>query len=223
MLRRVLTAGSATGDYVTSEGRGWTDTAAPYDRLPARAEKLVRPPVWALVQNSAGLSVRFITDAQSITARWTLRHSKLSLPHMAATAVSGLDLYIRHEGHWRFLGVGRPTKFPMNQAVLTQGLAGGEQEFRLYLPLYNGVEKGILDQGRGRTDAVWSVAAQIETSAASSVRRAATTAILPIALRRRESQCLPVVVGIPHDDRKLLPSPIMGVIRDLSVRGRRRF
>lgn len=133
------------------EGQGWTDTAARYDRLPARAEKLVRPPVWALAQNSAGLSVRFITDARSITARWTLRHSRLSLPHMAATAVSGLDLYIRHEGRWRFLGVGRPTKFPVNQAVLTQGLAGGEQEFRLYLPLYNGVEKVELGLPPGAT------------------------------------------------------------------------
>ncbi|MGE3312126.1 MAG: SGNH/GDSL hydrolase N-terminal domain-containing protein, partial [Limisphaerales bacterium] len=35
------------------EGQGWRETAAPIDRLPARAEGVVRPPVWNLSRHSA--------------------------------------------------------------------------------------------------------------------------------------------------------------------------
>src|SRR3954454_19007452 len=54
------------------EGQGWTETKAPFDRLPARAEGLVRDPVWGLSRQSAGLYVRFVTDASEIKASWTL-------------------------------------------------------------------------------------------------------------------------------------------------------
>ncbi|HXT58527.1 MAG TPA: SGNH/GDSL hydrolase N-terminal domain-containing protein, partial [Pirellulales bacterium] len=80
------------------EGQGWSDTKAPYDRLPSKAEALVRPPVWSLSRNSAGLCARFVTDALKIHARWTLTSENLALPHMPATGVSGLDLYVRTEG-----------------------------------------------------------------------------------------------------------------------------
>lgn len=123
------------------EGRGWTDTETPYDRLPARAKGSVRPEVWALAQNSAGLGVRFRTDARRISIRWTLRSPKLEMPHMAATGVSGVDLYLLDQARWRFLAGGRPTTFPTNQAVMADGLVAGQKEFCLYLPLYNGVEK----------------------------------------------------------------------------------
>ena len=80
------------------EGQGWTNTKAPFDRLPAAAEKQVRSPVWNLSRHSAGLSVRFRTNAPSIAARWTLTSAKLAMPHMPATGVSGLDLYVRSAG-----------------------------------------------------------------------------------------------------------------------------
>lgn len=123
------------------EGRGWTDTETPYDRLPARAKGSVRPEVWALAQNSAGLGVRFRTDARRIIIRWTLRSPKLEMPHMAATGVSGVDLYLLDQARWHFLTGGRPTTFPTNLAVMADGLVAGQKEFCLYLPLYNGVEK----------------------------------------------------------------------------------
>src|SRR6476659_4893862 len=67
------------------EGRGWDQTRHMYDRLPAKAESLVRPPVWELAQHSAGLSVRFVTNAPTISARWTLRFSRLDMPQLPAT------------------------------------------------------------------------------------------------------------------------------------------
>src|SRR6185437_1996487 len=60
------------------EGQGWTDTAAPYDRLPKKAEGVVRAPVWGLSRDSAGMAVRFVTDAPAIHARWTLTKTTLA-------------------------------------------------------------------------------------------------------------------------------------------------
>src|SRR5207302_644000 len=99
--------------HLDLEGRGWHDTKSPYDRLPARAEGVVREPVWNLGRHSAGLCVRFVTDAPAVHARWTLTGKNLAMPHMPATGVSGLDLYVRaKDGRWRWLAVGQPTRFP---------------------------------------------------------------------------------------------------------------
>lgn len=120
------------------EGQGWTDTQAPFDRLPAKAEGVVRPPVWSLSRNSTGLVVRFVTDSSAIHARWKLTSKNLAMPHMPATGVSGLDLYAKKDGRWQWVANGRPTA-ETNTAALATSLPAGEREYLLYLPLYNGV------------------------------------------------------------------------------------
>lgn len=121
------------------EGKGWEETKAPFDRLPAKAEKTVRAPVWNLSRHSAGICVRFVTDATTIHARWKLTSKQLAMPHMPATGVSGLDLYVKlKDNKWRWLAVGRPTAV-MNQVRLVTGIPTGKREYLLYLPLYNGV------------------------------------------------------------------------------------
>ena len=131
------------------EGRGWNETAEFYDRLPSKAENTVRQPVWNLRRDSAGMCVRFVTDATVISARWRLRSESLALPHMPATGVSGLDLYVKTEaGKWRWLANGRPTVYPENTVSLVKDIPEGRREYILYLPLYNGVtsvEIGIPD------------------------------------------------------------------------------
>ena len=146
------------------EGKGWTDTGRFYDRLPARAEGLVTKDVWSLSHHSSGMLARFATDATQIHARWTLRDKDLAMPHMPATGVSGLDLYVRTGGGWRWVGAGRPSLFPTNSSRLVSGLppvpwfarrlgkprsdadtwvaaaTHGTRQYILYLPLYNGVE-----------------------------------------------------------------------------------
>ncbi len=128
------------------EGQGWTDTKAPYDRLPAKAEGKVRAAVWNLSRHSAGLSVRFVTDAAEIHTRWVLTSRDLAMPHMAATGVSGLDLYVKTDrNQWRWLAVGKPGS-QTNACRLVAGLPTGRREYLLYLPLYNGtreVELGV--------------------------------------------------------------------------------
>ncbi|MEE2939125.1 MAG: SGNH/GDSL hydrolase N-terminal domain-containing protein, partial [Planctomycetota bacterium] len=72
-------------EEATVEGRAWSELAAPFDRLPARAEGVVRPPVWMLQRASAGVCARFVTNAKEIRVRWTLTSEQLAMPHMPAT------------------------------------------------------------------------------------------------------------------------------------------
>ena len=48
------------------EGKGWTDTKRYFDRLPSKAEGIVRNPVWNLSRHSAGMCLRFETDSPNI-------------------------------------------------------------------------------------------------------------------------------------------------------------
>ena len=133
------------------EGKGWTSTKALFDRLPSKAEGVVRPPVWDLSRDSAGLVIRFLSDSTTIRARWTVSSSRLAMPHMPATGVSGLDLYVKADsGRWRWLGVGQPQDKQDNTSTLVSGLPEGKREFLLYLPLYNGVATIELGVPQGR-------------------------------------------------------------------------
>ena len=125
------------GSLLLLEGKGWDNTESYYDRLPAPAKDKVRTPVWDLSHNSAGMCLRFVTEATSLKVRWTVRQKNLALPHMPATGVSGIDLYMRTDnGRWTFVQNGRPTAVS-NEASFR--VAPGV-ECLLFLPLYNGVE-----------------------------------------------------------------------------------
>ncbi|MBM3496221.1 MAG: lysophospholipase, partial [Armatimonadetes bacterium] len=125
---------------LTIEGRGWADTEGRYDRLPARAKGKVPESVWGLSKDSAGLAVRFQTDASEVHVRWSLNSESLAMPHMPATGVSGVDLYELGDKRWVFVANGRPGKREGNATRF--GLSGhGTHDLRLYLPLYNGISK----------------------------------------------------------------------------------
>lgn len=128
-------------EQLTIEGKGWTDTASFWNRMPARAKGKISEHVWGLSTNSAGIAVRFVTDANKISARWTVTSPRLAMEHMPATGVSGLDLYVRHEGQWRWIGSGRPGSTPAIEDVLVENVPAGQHEYMLYLPLYNGVKR----------------------------------------------------------------------------------
>ena len=139
------------------EGRGWDNTKNFYDRLPAKAESLVRPPVWDLSHDSAGLCVRFVTDATTLRARWSLIRSWLYLPNETAIANSGLDLYVKTGSGWHWLAVGQTTA-QTNEVTLVENLLPGKREYLLYLPLYNGVksvELGIPDNATIEKAPAW--------------------------------------------------------------------
>ncbi|GIW95925.1 MAG: hypothetical protein KatS3mg110_3966 [Pirellulaceae bacterium] len=124
------------------EGRGWADQERQryFDRLPAKAEGRVRPAVWGLSRHSAGMAALFATDATQIYVRCKLYSSRLAMPHMPATGVSGLDLYARDmDGNWRWVQVVQPTAQKIDQ-LLAGGVDPGGRTYLLYLPLYNGVD-----------------------------------------------------------------------------------
>ena len=105
----------------TVEGLGFKDLKSPYDRLPLRAENVVRKEVWDLSRDASGVLVRFIAATTAIHARWTLTNRSLAGVNITAVASSGLDLYAKTDaGRWHWLGIGRPTKFPENTEALSR-------------------------------------------------------------------------------------------------------
>jgi hypothetical protein len=124
------------GERLGVEGRGWDDTESYYDRFPAKAQQTVREAVWNLSRHSAGMVIRFNTDAKQLRVRWTLINASLSLPHMPATGVSGVDVYGKRGDRWLFISNGRPAAVTNE----TTFYVAGSDELLLYLPLYNGVK-----------------------------------------------------------------------------------
>src|SRR5690606_10884604 len=121
-------------------GRGWhTGLAHFYDRLPAKAEKSVRKAVWHLSRESAGLMIRFRSNAPDIRVRYTVG-GKMDRPHMPATGVSGVDLYaINKDGGWEWSG--GSYHFDDTIEYHFKSLKHDYvREYHLYLPLYNDVK-----------------------------------------------------------------------------------
>ncbi len=131
------------------EGRGWKDVKRFYDRLPARAEGVVRDAVWELSHNSAGMSCRFTTDAPEIQVCYTLLSPGLDMTHMPASGVSGVDLYTLGEGdQWRYMATVRPASQRVC-ATVARGIAPGRRTYMLNLPLYNGIDSLEIGVTRG--------------------------------------------------------------------------
>ena len=123
---------------LTVEGRGWFDPNARWVRLPSSARGVVRDPVWDLSRHSAGIAVRFRTQAGPISVRWTLLSDSLEMRHMPSTGVSGIDVYCRDgRGEWRFVANLPPSKGKSAGNAVLPG--SGIVEVQLLLPLYNGV------------------------------------------------------------------------------------
>jgi lysophospholipase L1-like esterase len=122
------------------EGQAWSDVARTYDRLPRRAEGIVREKVWELSRQSAGMSCRFVTDAQEIRVRYVLLSQRIALAHMPATGVSGVDLYVHlDQAGWRWIATSQPATQQV-QATLIREMSPGRREYMMYLPLLNGID-----------------------------------------------------------------------------------
>ncbi|MEZ5043865.1 MAG: SGNH/GDSL hydrolase family protein [Saprospiraceae bacterium] len=140
-------------EFPVIEGQAWTsEVQDPFDRLPARAKDQVREPVWNLSKHSAGLMIRFRSNAEEIVVRYGVK-GNLEMPHMPATGVSGLDLYaVNSDGQWLWCRGNR--NFSDTIVYRFNGLSPNDsyhqmgREYRLYLPLYNSVtwiEIGVAD------------------------------------------------------------------------------
>ena len=125
-------------------GRAWHDQLADgYARLPETARSMVRPQVWGLSRQSAGLGVDFHTNAADITVRYTV-DGNLAMPHMPATGVSGVDLYAYDkEGRERWCAARYTFGDTITYRYRDLAYADARPEFgynyHLSLPLYNRV------------------------------------------------------------------------------------
>lgn len=126
------------------QGRAWNaETGKVYQRLPQRAQQLVRKPVWDLSLQTAGLYVKFYTNAPQIQVKYQVTGG-FSMPHMPATGVSGVDLYTMDcngqqywcAGNYQF---GDTVRYTYHDLTYRNTHDKGN-EFTLYLPLYNGVK-----------------------------------------------------------------------------------
>ena len=177
--------------FAVLEGQGWPSEAAePYDRLPARAEKLVRKEVWGLSRNSAGLMLRFSSNAGVLKVRYQVKGNQ-AMPHMPATGVSGVDLYtVDCDGQRLWCAGAYHFGDTIEYSFLnlqSNGVCGGkEREYRLYLPLYNTVswmEIGTQDSAAlrflpARTRGILVYGTSIAQGACASRPGMAWTAIL---------------------------------------------
>lgn len=123
------------GFYVI-QNQAWPEEIGhSYVRLPDRAEKMVRKPLWDLSRNSAGLAIDFKTDAPKIKVRYTV-DGPHAMPHMPATGVTGVDLYrVNDNGKEDFCfgGYSFGDTIVYSYNSLPEGLA----EYHMNLPLFN--------------------------------------------------------------------------------------
>lgn len=123
------------------DGRGWNDGyQAAYDRLPQKAQHIVRPVLWDLSKQSAGEFINFTTNSNTIYVRFKVKGVQ-SNPQMPATGVSGVDLYAKHSsGNWNWIKA--TLKFGDTITYKFENIKdpASYDFFRLYLPLCNVVE-----------------------------------------------------------------------------------
>lgn len=115
-----------------------------YSRLPSDAENEVRPAVWKLSKNSAGISIRFNSNSSTIKIRWKLDNNRVK-GNMTPISSNGLDLYAFTKDRWQFVGVAIPGTEVTNEATVITGMGKQDREYLLNLPLYEGVN--ILEIG----------------------------------------------------------------------------
>lgn len=118
-------------------------------RLPKRAEKSVREPVWWLAQCTAGARVCFATDSTRLAVR--VDNGRISnMTHMTVTGQSGLMVYAGPPPQILPLrGAYPPPDKPEYEAVVFEGLSRRRRELTVYLPLYNGVKRLEIGLDRG--------------------------------------------------------------------------
>ncbi len=122
-----------------------------YNRMPERAQSVIRESVWGLSKHSAGLAIHFYTNSTELKIRYKVTGG-FNMHHMPSTGVSGVDLYqVDPNGKKNFCY----GKYSFKDTVVyaykdlnTPKFNKHGYEYQMYLPLYNGVswmEIGIDD------------------------------------------------------------------------------
>lgn len=97
--------------------------------------------LYTLGTNTAGMSIRFSSDATSLGAKW-LSTIELEMNHMTPVGIRGLDLYTLDDNNeWTFVNSVRPecNKKESNASIIS-GMEKKMREYLLFMPLYDGID-----------------------------------------------------------------------------------
>lgn len=122
------------------EGKGWKDTEAPFDRLPAKIKDTL-PHVWNNSHSSTGMCVFFNTDSTSFHVKYTLGSPQIGEQNFNVAAHCGVDLYFydTKEKRWRW-GSAVPhftIKDQNPEVTLLDGIPSKSRRCRMYMPMRN--------------------------------------------------------------------------------------
>ena len=107
-----------------------------------RETDFVSDQVKRLERHPSGINIQFETNATHIKLKAILDGPSY-MAHMTAVAQIGFDLYVKQNNRFVFL---RTTKIDQGQYELSliEGLKPTMREYRLYFPLYRGLNEAIL-------------------------------------------------------------------------------
>ena len=138
MTEKMIVWHEITPDQV--EGRGWKNTEAPFDRLPAKIKTLL-PQVWSNSRSTTGMCVFFDTDSTSLRAKWELGMEQIGEANFNVCAHCGVDLYIFDEmrNRWRWAAATGhyDVKDKHPESILFEGAERKMRRCLLYLPMRN--------------------------------------------------------------------------------------
>ena len=96
------------GEYLPLEGKAFADVDHYYDRLPKNVTTNVNGGVRSMKHHTSGMMFRFKTTSPTVSVEWVPYGAGLSMDHMPATGVSGIDIYAEgDDGTWRYVKTGR--------------------------------------------------------------------------------------------------------------------
>jgi len=139
---------------LTVGGKVCEKTFEPFSRLPESLKDVSRPAVWGLGRNSAGVYVKFASDAGGFSLKWTPTFFK-TMQNMAPIGTRGLALYVYDKGEWVYVGAPKvgmdPSKRVQEYFLSCDKLEGQMREYLVYMGLYVGFLKFEIGVKPGKT------------------------------------------------------------------------
>ena len=112
-----------------------------YTRLPDSLKTKVRKELYNLGTNTAGLFIRFATNAKKMKVKWKSTFN-VEMNHMTPAGIRGFDVYTLVDGNkWEFMGPARPVVNKKNStATVFANNKPGMREYMMFFPLYDGAD-----------------------------------------------------------------------------------
>lgn len=135
-------------------GKITPDTSGPYTRFPESLKAGMRDKVWNLGLCSAGICVRFSSDAGEFKARWTTADRHVG-DNMTYILKAGMALYVLDKGEWVYVSAFRPGNVePKDEkrefTIRCTKLEGQMHEYMLYLGMYDSFQSVEIGVPEGR-------------------------------------------------------------------------